>query len=109
MLVTYGYNTVGIKIPEGYLQVQIPKKQGPQSKSPSDEGNILGSCMICPLLTQFLSEEDDNISMEIYYPPRPGSVYHLTKVLDAQLFEYYNRNNSIRVTDLHQVCCFCTN
>jgi len=82
----YGYNTVGIKIPEGYLQVEIPKKQGDKA-----------------------SAEDGNISMEIYYPPRPGSVYHLTKVLDAQLFEYYNRNNRIRITDLHQGIVWGTN
>jgi len=47
--------------------------------------------------------------MEIYYPPRPGSVYHMTKVLDAQIFEYYNRNDHIRITDLHQGIVWGTN
>jgi len=86
----YGYNTVGIKIPEGYLQVEVPKQQG-SPRQPDEAG------------------ENSAISMEIYYPPRPGSVYHLTKVLDAQLFEYYNRNNKIRVTDLHQGIVWGTN
>lgn len=47
--------------------------------------------------------------MEIYYPPRPGSVYHMTKVLDAQMFEYFNRNDRVRITDLHQVFYLCAN
>jgi len=53
--------------------------------------------------------DSERIAMEIYYPPRPGSVYHMTKVLDAQMFEYYNRNDHIRITDLHQGIVWGTN
>jgi UDP-sulfoquinovose synthase len=91
----YGYNTVGIKIPEGYLQVDIPVKQdgasvGVESASHADS-------------------DVERVGMEIYYPPRPGSVYHMTKVLDAQIFEYFNRNDQIRITDLHQGIVWGTN
>lgn len=41
-------------------------------------------------------------SLEIMYPPSPGSIYHMTKVLDAMMLSYYNKNDNIRVTDLHQ-------
>ena len=40
--------------------------------------------------------------MEILYPPHPGSIYHLTKTMDALIFGYYNKNDNIRITDLHQ-------
>lgn len=40
--------------------------------------------------------------LEILYPPNPGSVYHLTKTQDALMFAYYNKNDGLRVTDLHQ-------
>jgi UDP-sulfoquinovose synthase len=36
------------------------------------------------------------------YPPDPGSVYHMTKVMDGMLFYYYNKNDRMRITDLHQ-------
>jgi UDP-sulfoquinovose synthase len=39
---------------------------------------------------------------EVIYPPDPGSVYHMTKTLDAMLFYYYAKNDRLRVTDLHQ-------
>jgi nucleoside-diphosphate-sugar epimerase len=39
---------------------------------------------------------------QILHPANPGSVYHLTKCLDALLFQYYNKNDGVRVTDLHQ-------
>ena len=68
----YGYGTAGIKIPEGYLRVRIR----------NDEG--------------------EDIETEILYPPNPGSVYHMTKTQDQLLFAYYNKNDDIRVTDLHQ-------
>jgi UDP-sulfoquinovose synthase len=68
----YGYGTAGIKIPEGYLKVQIQ----------TDEGGVVES--------------------EILYPPNPGSVYHMTKTQDQLLFAYYNKNDRIRITDLHQ-------
>ena len=41
-------------------------------------------------------------AIEIPYPPHPGSIYHMTKTLDALLFYYYNKNDDVRVTDLHQ-------
>jgi UDP-sulfoquinovose synthase len=40
--------------------------------------------------------------MEIMYPPHPGSIYHMTKTQDALSFLYYNRNDGLRITDLHQ-------
>jgi UDP-sulfoquinovose synthase len=39
---------------------------------------------------------------DLLYPANPGSVYHTTKTLDALLFYFYNRNDGIRITDLHQ-------
>ena len=68
----YGYSTVGITIPEGYLDIKIDKGDG------------------------------ELIDQQILYPPNPGSVYHMTKTLDQLLFAYYNKNDGVRVTDLHQ-------
>lgn len=68
----YGYGTAGMKIPEGYLKIKIE----------TDEGDLL-----------------DN---EILYPANPGSIYHMTKTQDQLLFHYYNKNDGIRITDLHQ-------
>jgi UDP-sulfoquinovose synthase len=39
---------------------------------------------------------------EILYPANPGSIYHMTKTQDALLFQFYARNDSVRITDLHQ-------
>ncbi|MET0274071.1 MAG: NAD-dependent epimerase/dehydratase family protein [Phenylobacterium sp.] len=39
---------------------------------------------------------------EILYPANPGSIYHLTKTQDALLFQFYARNDRVRITDLHQ-------
>lgn len=39
---------------------------------------------------------------EILYPTHPGSIYHMTKVLDQDLFAYYAENDRLRITDLHQ-------
>ena len=47
--------------------------------------------------------------MDIMYPPNPGSVYHMTKTLDALLFFYYNKNDQVRITDLHQGIVWGTN
>ena len=47
--------------------------------------------------------------IEIPYPPHPGSIYHMTKTLDAILFYYYNKNDDIRITDLHQGIVWGTN
>ena len=42
------------------------------------------------------------IDNEILYPANPGSIYHMTKTQDQLLFFYYNKNDKVRVTDLHQ-------
>ena len=68
----YGYGTAGVRIPEGYLHVLME----------AEDGNLVGS--------------------EILYPPNPGSIYHMTKTQDQLLFAYYNKNDRIRITDLHQ-------
>ncbi len=68
----YGYGTAGMKIPEGYLKVFVP----------NDTGSTL--------------------EQEILYPVNPGSIYHMTKTQDQLLFAYYNKNDEVRVTDLHQ-------
>ncbi len=39
---------------------------------------------------------------EILFPPNPGSIYHMTKTQDALLFQFYAKNDGLRVTDLHQ-------
>lgn len=68
----YGYTTNGMRIPEGYLNITFKNQLGAE------------------------------LSREILFPPSPGSVYHMTKVLDQFIFEFYNRNDGVRVTDLHQ-------
>jgi UDP-sulfoquinovose synthase len=75
----YGYGTAGMKIPEGYLKVQVR----------NDKGDI--------------AEHD------ILYPANPGSIYHLTKTQDQLFFAYYNKNDGVRVTDLHQGIVWGTN
>lgn len=45
----------------------------------------------------------------ILHPAYPGSVYHMTKCLDALLFQFYNKNDGVRVTDLHQGIVWGTN
>ena len=47
--------------------------------------------------------------IEIMYPPNPGSIYHMTKVQDASMFYYYNKNDGVRITDLHQGIVWGTN
>ena len=39
---------------------------------------------------------------DILYPTNPGSVYHMTKSIDQLLFQFYNKNWGIKITDLHQ-------
>jgi len=68
----YGYGTSGASIPEGYLKVKIE------------------------------NENKELNEIEILYPTNPGSIYHLTKAQDQLLFMYYNKNDKIRITDLHQ-------
>ena len=38
----------------------------------------------------------------ILYPANPGSIYHMTKCLDQLIFQFYNKNWGLRITDLHQ-------
>ena len=68
----YGYSTVGAAIPEGYLPVGIETLAG------------------------------ERVEQEILYPANPGSIYHMTKCLDQLLFQFYAKNDGLRVTDLHQ-------
>ena len=68
----YGYGTTGIAIPEGYLQVKIDAING------------------------------EEIRQEILYPANPGSIYHMTKTQDQLLFAFYNKNDGLKITDLHQ-------
>lgn len=39
---------------------------------------------------------------QILYPVNPGSIYHLTKTQDQLFFQFYNKNDGLRITDLHQ-------
>ncbi|MEP2783067.1 MAG: NAD-dependent epimerase/dehydratase family protein [Pseudoruegeria sp.] len=68
----YGYDDDGIEIPEGYLPVYIP----------GDNNKIY--------------------QRNILYPTNPGSVYHMTKSMDQLLFQFYAKNDLLRITDLHQ-------
>ena len=75
----YGYGTAGMKIPEGYLDVEV------------------------------VTDNGDRIQQEILYPANPGSIYHMTKTQDQLFFFYYNKNDGVRVTDLHQGIVWGTN
>jgi UDP-sulfoquinovose synthase len=68
----YGYGTTGVKIPEGYLRVGIDTPSG------------------------------ETVYQEILHPANPGSIYHMTKTQDQLMFAFYNKNDGVRVTDLHQ-------
>ena len=76
----YGYGSHrGATIPEGYLKVEVPQPDGSRFEE------------------------------EILHPASPGSGYHMTKTLDQLLFLYYNKNDQIRITDLHQGIVWGTN
>lgn len=45
----------------------------------------------------------------ILHPAYPGSVYHATKCLDALLWQFYQKNDALRITDLHQGIVWGTN
>ncbi len=75
----YGYGTAGMKIPEGYLDVEVK------------------------------TEEGERIMQQILYPVNPGSIYHMTKTQDQLFFLYYNKNDLVRITDLHQGIVWGTN
>ena len=49
-----------------------------------------------------LHSQGVKVEQEIMYPPDPGSLYHTTKTLDALLFYFYNKNDGLKITDLHQ-------
>ena len=69
----YGYgHDEPVPVPEGYLDVRFDAIDGRE------------------------------VSDSIVYPPNPGSIYHMTKVLDASMFQYYAKNDRLRITDLHQ-------
>jgi len=61
-----------MKIPEGYLPIKVEAADGTE------------------------------IRQEILFPTNPGSIYHMTKTQDQLLFAFYNKNDQVRVTDLHQ-------
>jgi len=68
----YGYGGSGAPIPEGYLPVRLRDAAG------------------------------NWVDREILHPTDPGSVYHMTKTQDQLLFQFYNKNDGLRITDLHQ-------
>ena len=68
----YGYGTSGVRIPEGYMEVRMEGRNGEEVKE------------------------------EILYPFNPGSIYHVTKTQDQMLFSFYNKNDGVKITDLHQ-------
>lgn len=60
-------------------------------------------------LDVMVSVNNELVPLEILYPANPGSVYHMTKTMDALLFAYYNKNDDLRITDLHQGIVWGTN
>lgn len=77
----YGYGAGGkTQISEGYLTVEIPSLDG-----------------------------SGPVTQEIRHPTDPGSIYHMTKCLDQELFYYYNKNDKLKITDLHQGIVWGTN
>jgi UDP-sulfoquinovose synthase len=68
----YGYSSVGVRLPEGYLTVKMTNDDGAE------------------------------VEQEILYPANPGSIYHMTKTQDQLFFAFYNKNDGVRITDLHQ-------
>ena len=68
----YGYGTAGMRIPEGYLKIKLDHDEGGQ------------------------------VEQEILYPANPCSIYHMTKTQDQLFFFFYNKNDGVKITDLHQ-------
>ncbi|REE04588.1 NAD-dependent epimerase/dehydratase family protein [Citricoccus nitrophenolicus] len=87
----YGYGTAGMKIPEGYLDIEVTA----DGDANDDTKGAANGPSEHPA-------EPRRIEQQILYPSNPGSIYHLTKVLDQHLFAYYVKNDSVRITDLHQ-------
>ena len=75
----YGYGNANMQIPEGYLKVNVNNKIG------------------------------ERFEQEILYPANPGSIYHMTKNMDAIMFQFYNKNDNLLITDLHQGIVWGTN
>lgn len=46
--------------------------------------------------------EQGQTEQEILYPTNPGSIYHMTKSQDQLFFHFYNKNDGVKITDLHQ-------
>jgi len=53
-------------------------------------------------LTVTVQTDRGPAEQEILFPANPGSIYHMTKTQDALLFQFYARNDRLRITDLHQ-------
>ncbi len=53
-------------------------------------------------LTVKVEQDGTTAEQEILYPANPGSIYHMTKTQDALFFQFYAKNDSLRITDLHQ-------
>eukprot|EP01066_Platyproteum_vivax_P014645 Platyproteum_vivax@DN6554_c0_g1_i1.p1 len=51
----------------------------------------------------------DGEQRNILHPAYPGSLYHTTKCLDALLFQFFGKNDKLRITDLHQGIVWGTN
>lgn len=49
-----------------------------------------------------IDTENGLAEREILYPANPGSIYHMTKTQDQLFFYFYNKNDRLRITDLHQ-------
>ncbi|MBX3497712.1 MAG: NAD-dependent epimerase/dehydratase family protein [Parvibaculum sp.] len=49
-----------------------------------------------------IETENGDHEQEILYPANPGSIYHMTKTQDQLFFHFYNKNDGVRITDLHQ-------
>ncbi|HWA89540.1 MAG TPA: NAD-dependent epimerase/dehydratase family protein [Rhizomicrobium sp.] len=50
----------------------------------------------------YLTVKVGDEEQEILYPANPGSIYHMTKTQDQLFFFFYNKNDGVRITDLHQ-------
>lgn len=53
-------------------------------------------------LTIRVDTDEGERAQEILYPANPGSIYHMTKTQDQLFFFFYNKNDGVRITDLHQ-------
>ena len=53
-------------------------------------------------LTVKMPTPEGETETEILYPTNPGSIYHMTKSQDQLFFAFYNKNDAVKITDLHQ-------